>query len=60
MIITTATKPCSDTTRPRMPMGASLERGIAYVTPSSRGTGLPTFATKQAPVVGSRAWSPPV
>ena len=78
MITTNATMPCSNTTRPRMPMGASLERGLAFVTPASRGTGLPspvllgggrgadvsteapTFATKQAPAVGSRAWSQPV
>jgi hypothetical protein len=77
MIPTNATLPCSDAARPRLPMDASLERGLAFVPTAPRGTGLPafrplgergtgvtgdvpTFATKQAPAVGSRAWSPPV
>lgn len=33
MVIITETMPCSDATRPRMPEGASSERGFAYDSP---------------------------
>ena len=68
MINTTATTPCSDTMRPVMSPGTSLERGTGLPwSTSMRGrrgaaiTGdLPTFATEQAFAVGVQAWSPPV
>jgi len=68
MISVTATMPCSDTTRPAISTGASLERGTGLPWSSfvrgRRGAAIagymPTFATEQAFAVGVRAWSPPV
>jgi len=68
MISIPATKPCSDTMRPVMSRGASLERGtgLPWSTPARGRRGapiagyVPTFSNGQAFALGVHAWSPPV